>query len=374
MGSPPPSLLAAGQRGDKAGLDTIEDNTKADETTNKKKVVFMGTPDVAALVLNRLLHAASLPDASFEIPAVVSQPGRPRGRHRIAQPSPVETAATSAGVPPERMLLPVKASERAFLDRMREIGPDLCVTAAYGNYLPMSFLSIPRFGTLNIHPSLLPAYRGAAPVQRALQDGVAFTGVSVLYTVKEMDAGPVLAQRRVPVPDDVQAPEFLEQLFDIGTDLLLEQLENVWSSRAAEMAVPQDPSKATHAPKISKEEALLNFNESAVVCHNKVRGFAGWPGTSATFNIVEENARKKTLELKIRRTRVPTDHEGRSNDENGPGTVDVMDTGSMCIRCGENSVLEVLELQAPGKKAVSARDFINGLKGRRIEWAGLQNM
>lgn len=139
-----------------------------EKAKTRSKLRFL---QVAAEVLERLLHAAGQPDASFEICAVVSQPGRPKGRgnKRVPQPSEVEQLAVSSGFSSERILCPEKASEKQFLETLKELSPDLCITAAYGNYLPTKFLAIPRFGTLNIHPSLLPKYRGAAPVQRTLQ-------------------------------------------------------------------------------------------------------------------------------------------------------------------------------------------------------------
>lgn len=224
---------------------------------------------------------------------MVSQPGRPKGRgnKRVPQPSPVEVLAREEGVPEDRIWCPVKAgqvqispivirrasvaareSERVvcagakanFLESLRQLGPDLCLTAAYGNILPQSFLDIPRRGTLNIHPSLLPKYRGAAPVQRALQvgcsaskrhetalicacsfsgedmqDGCRETGVSVAFTVRAMDAGPVVAQEVVAVNLNVQAPELLRHLFARGTQLLLDALPRVWSGEAAKVATPQ---------------------------------------------------------------------------------------------------------------------------------------
>lgn len=156
---------------------------------------------MAALVLKRLLAAAAAADASFEVAAVVTQPARPtgRGNRKVPQPSPVAVAASEAGMPPELVLAPERPGDKAFLETLRGVAPDLCVTAAYGNYLPTAFLEVPPHGTLNIHPSMLPAYRGAAPVQRSLQDGVPVTGVTVLYTVKAMDAGPILAQQKLPV-------------------------------------------------------------------------------------------------------------------------------------------------------------------------------
>jgi len=259
--------------------------------------------------------------------------------------------------------------------------PDLCITAAYGNYLPSKFLRIPKYGTLNIHPSLLPAYRGAAPVQRSLQDGIRLSGATVLYTVKEMDAGPIVAQQKVPIPDDIQAPELLDQLFDIGTDLLLKNLEGVWAGLTEKAATKQDDASATHAPKLTREEGHLNFESPATVCHNKVRGFAGWPGTFHSFRVDSDaggdgKATGEEVELKIIRTRV-----GNNSSGGGGGGGDSMAKDgrydqkivefrgdAMRIVCGDGSVLEVLEVQAPGRKVVAAKDFANGMKGKTLMW------
>ncbi|KAK9842062.1 hypothetical protein WJX81_006621 [Elliptochloris bilobata] len=250
----------------------------------------MGTPEVAAGVLARLLDAAEQPDASFEVAAVVTQParlqgraGRGRGSRKGVQPSPVAALAFERGIAPQRIMAPETARDEAFLKALAALRPDLCVTAAYGNILPYAFLVVPRCGTLNVHPSLLPRYRGAAPVQRALQDGVAETGVSVAFTVKAMDAGPVLAREAMAVDPDMQAPELLEELFARGTRLLLRHLPDVLSERARGMAEPQDEAQASSAPKLAMEEGLLDFREPALTLHNKVRAFAGWPGTRHNF-------------------------------------------------------------------------------------------
>lgn len=359
-----------------------EKETRSQALTKKRKIVFLGTPEVAALVLKKLADASSPSNAmsqniegtgrsaNFEIVGVVSQPGRPRGRSRIAQPSPVEAAAAAMDINSERIFVPEKATDKQFLEKLTQLEPDLCITAAYGNYLPTSFLSIPKFGTLNIHPSLLPRYRGAAPVQRALEDGLSETGVSVLYTVKEMDAGPVLAQKKVQVPEDIQSPELLTQLFEIGTNILIECLDDVWSGKAPDIAIQQDCTQATHAPKLLKDEGLLNFKWSARTCHNKVRAFAGWPGTWADFEMIslDQNS-KEDIRLKIMKTRV-IENCVDEFPQDPVGTVELT-ASSMTIKCGENSRLEVLQVQAPGRKAVKTRDFLNGLKGRSLEWVGL---
>ena len=188
------ACAAAAAAGEEVG-DAVDDVTGCPTPTipghlRKQRLVFLGTPDVAAAALEALFDAAAAPDAAFEVHAVVSQPGRPRGRGRSKTgpppPSPVAAAAAARGLPPARVLCPSKANEEDFLAELRAMAPDLMVTAAYGNYLPRAFLDIPRLGTLNIHPSLLPSFRGAAPVQRALESGTVATGVSVAYTVQAM--------------------------------------------------------------------------------------------------------------------------------------------------------------------------------------------
>ena len=341
---------------------------------SKHRLVFLGTPEVAAGVLEAILDAADAPDASFEVAAVVSQPGRPRGRGRskakdaTPPPSPVAETALARGVPEDRVLCPVKANEPAFLDELRAMAPDLMVTAAYGNFLPQKFLDIPRLGTLNIHPSLLPAYRGAAPVQRALEAGVEVTGVSVAYTVLAMDAGPVLRRATRPLVGDEKHPELLTELFATGTKLLLDALPEVWAGDAAfaKGTTPQEElGEIIHAAKVVPDEAWLNFTDpgvDAATHHNKVRGFAGWPGTKSKFTLRKEGEEEgKEVVLKVITTRVGSD-DGGSDAPSAGGVVEVSKT---CLRvpCAGGGWLEVTELQPPGKKPMRAGDFANGLKG-----------
>lgn len=166
---------------------------------------------------------------------------------------------------------PVPHMQEQFLNALTDLQPDLCVTAAYGNMLPQRFLKLPRYGTLNIHPSLLPRYRGAAPVNRTLENGDAVTGVSVAFTVRACDAGPVLAQEELALCGDEQAPEVLRALFEAGTALLVRSMPLVWSGEAERVKVPQDEAAATHAPKMSKDDAWLDFGRSAADLHNQVR-------------------------------------------------------------------------------------------------------
>lgn len=323
-------------------------------------------------MLKRLVDASKADDSSFEIIGVVTQPGRPRGRRSkgLPVPSPVQTCAQEeCHIPEERIYSPVKATEKEFLDILRDLRPDLCITAAYGNYLPTAFLKIPVFGTLNIHPSLLPAYRGAAPVQRSLQDGLEVTGVTVLYTVKEMDAGPILAQQRYTVSEDIQAPEMLEELFQLGTNVLLEVLPQVWTGEAEMRAWPQNLNGVSHAPKLLREEGELDFLDSAVNCHNKVRAFAGWPGTYHTFELIKDGTEAvEYVEIKIIKTRVREDASKSSTPPVDPRTV-VRTKDALEIVCGDGHVLQILELQTPGKKAAKAQAFINGLVGKTLKFS-----
>jgi methionyl-tRNA formyltransferase len=339
-----------------------------DDGVGKKKVVFLGTPDVAAMVLKDLIDYSRKDNScDWVVSAVVTQPGRPKGRRNkgVPQPSPVQLAAEEYGVPEDMIFCPIKASEGDFINSMKDIGPDLCITAAYGNYLPTSFLSIPKNGTLNIHPSLLPLYRGAAPVQRSLEDGLKRTGVSVLFTVKEMDAGPIVVQTEYDVPDTMQAPELLSVLFKLGTTSLVECLPKVWDGTIVPQE--QDHSKATHAAKLERAQGALDFQHlSAQACHNKVRAFAGWPGTYHSFTFVKDGV-KEMIEVKVLETRVRedclTDAERDALREN---MVLFNGRDAMMVMCADGSILEILRLQSPGKKPAAASAFNNGLTGKTV--------
>ena len=332
----------------------------------------LGTPDVAASALDALLDAADEPDCAWEVHAVVSQPGRPRGRGRSKSgpppPSPVAECALRRGVPEERVLCPVKANEPAFLEALERLEPDLAVTAAYGNFLPSAFLAIPRLGTLNIHPSLLPQFRGAAPVQRALERGVPVTGVTVAYTVLEMDAGPVVRRVERPLDGSEKHVDLLRELFATGAAALLEALPSVWTGEAATLATPQaEFGEPTHAPKVSPEEGVLDFkNETATTLRDKVRGFDGWPGTKGAFLVKKEDAAEdawQEVTLKIITANVFEDASettAAGGDYSGAVT---LTKKTMRVPCANGTWLEVTEVQPPGKKAMDAASYANGLKG-----------
>lgn len=223
----------------------------------RKRVVFLGTPECAARSLELLIAAAADGRGDFELAAVVSQPPARTGRKMRLTNSPVHVTAEEAGLP---VLTPPNAKDEEFLTALADLQPDLCITAAYGCFLPQRFLDMPKFGTLNVHPSLLPLYRGAAPLQRCLEAGDAVGGVTVAFTVLKMDAGPVLRQQTRAMEGDEQFPELLVEMFETGTELLIDALPSVWDGSCQEVLAPQDNEAATGAKKVQKEEAELDLS------------------------------------------------------------------------------------------------------------------
>jgi len=323
-----------------------------------KKIVFLGTPSVAAQTLQTLLKASEEGrGGGFDIAAVVTQPPAPAGRKKKLTPSPVQVLAEENGL---TVLTPEKAKDEDFLESLKDIQPDLCITAAYGQFLPTKFLNIPRFGTLNIHPSLLPKYRGASPVQRALEAGEEVTGVSVLFTVLKMDAGPIVHQDFYTCTGDEKAPFLLEHLFDVGTNSLVDVLPSVWDQTIN--PVEQDETQAVAADKISKADGIIDFHSmGAAEIHNRGRGFAGWPGIQSSFKV---GAAEGLVNIKLITTKIieksPGSRENTSSIE--------LKNDMLEIVCGDGSVLGVLELQPPNKKAMPVKAFWNGLRGESLTW------
>lgn len=311
---------------------------------NRKKVVFLGTPKIAADALKILLQYEQF----IKIILVVSQPPARSSRNGTETPSPVHAFALEKGIP---VLTPENAKDPTFIADLEHLKPDLCITAAYGNYLPKNFLSIPKFGTLNIHPSLLPLYRGAAPVQRTIENGDKLTGVSILLSVAAMDAGPLLAQEKMSLDLEIKAPELLNILFEKGAHLLAKSLSNYFAQSVS--LIEQNHELATKADKIKPEEGLLDFSLPALKIHNKVRAFAGWPGTKAKFLINSDNVEIKIISTKISENSLNLKFGEISFAQN-----------SLFICCGDLNLLEVTELQLLGKKVVTTKDFLNGMKGK----------
>jgi len=359
---------------------STSDDTDDDENANNKtyRIVFLGTPDVAATCLRRLhdssasssqKSATTTTTAHWEIAAVVTQPSKRRKRNKPPEPSPVAKVATELGVPV--LLCPASAKDENFLTYLEtQVRPDLCITAAYGQYLPKRFLQLPRLGTVNVHPSLLPKWRGASPVQRSLEAGDNPVGVSVLYTVSKMDAGPIIAQREREIGEDDTAIEVLPMLFELGTDLLLEALPKLFDGTITmETATPQDDSEATQAAMIDASEAQLRpWEEPARTLHNRLRGFAYWPQTFLNVRVGgdgEEEEEAEPIKLKVLKTRVVEGATGEPTDviRLGPSKKD-----GLYVTCCDGSVLELVQVQPATRKAFPARDFQNGYPGKTIRW------
>ena len=287
------------------------------------------------------------------------------------------------------MFTPEKAKDPEFLDALTTIRPDLCITAAYGNFLPSKFLSIPRLGTLNIHPSLLPKYRGAAPVQRCLENGDNKSGVSIVFTVLKMDAGPILRQIEIPLTGDEKASEFLLNMFKLGTKELLDALPSVIDGTAKSQLRQQIEDDATPADKLSTNEAMVDFSTmNAKVIHNKMRGFSIWPGILlimllitlllslslllllllgiwSTFEIGSEIIRLKIITTKV------LDETSNTNPDHLTQSVTLIKQNKiemLKVTCGDGSSIGITELQPPGKKIMNVRSFINGLRDQPIVW------
>lgn len=315
----------------------------------RKKIIFLGTPAVSAQVLKYIYQKGA---HLFQIVAVVSQPPARTQRSHELIPSPVSQMAYALGI---SVLTPESAKDVDFIETLATLKPDLCLTAAYGQFLPKKFLDIAKYGTINIHPSLLPLYRGASPVQRAIENGDIETGVTLLFSTMVMDAGPMWLQEKYGIDDKIKASELLNVLFLKGAELFV---KNVWQIFTNQYVChEQKHADATYAKKIMKTDGHLDFHQTAQTCHNKVRAFDVWPKTFGDFLIGDL---KK--ELKIITTRVGQNQFGLKEKE-----IFINDTAqTIDICCGDLNILQVVELQEPGKRVMTAKEYMNGLHGRKI--------
>jgi methionyl-tRNA formyltransferase len=299
------------------------------------KIVYFGTPEFAVPTLRRLL------DSHHPVVALVSQPDRPRGRGHRLTPTPTKELAVSRGVP---VLQPERLRDDAFLESIAKLRPDLGVVAAYGKLLPDALIAIPPLGMINVHASLLPKWRGAAPVHRAVIAGDTETGITIMRIVKELDAGDMFATTRRPIGPDETSTEVEQDLGERGAGLLLEVVEQLAAGRARE--TPQDASKATYAPKITKPEGAVDWSLPAERLHNLVRGLQPWPLVSA---------RLRGTRLLIHRTALTT-----ALTPDKPGTIVRAEGERFEAAAGDGRVLRLMVVQPEGRRAMSARDFLAG--------------
>ena len=296
------------------------------------RVVFMGTPDIAATCLKRIL------DDGSDVVAVYTQPDRPKGRGMKMTFSPVKEVALAAEIP---VYQPENFKEEETVQTLRDLKPDVVAVVAYGRILPQSVLDIPQFGCINIHASLLPKYRGSAPYQWAVLDGLKETGVTAMYLVREMDAGDIIDATRTEIGPDETAGELLDRLAVLGAELLVKTLDKIEKGEAT--ATPQDPALASYAPMLDKTMCPIDWNKTAQQVHDHVRGLHPWP--VATANLAGTN-------FKIHATAI-VDGSGT------PGTILGLTKTGLQVACGEGAI-EIRMLQAEGGKRMNASDYFRG--------------
>lgn len=297
------------------------------------RIVFAGTPEFAVPPLRALL------DSPHDICGVYTQPDRPAGRGRKLTPSPVKVLAQESGLP---VFQPETLKDETAQAQLRNLKPDLMVVVAYGLLLPRAVIDIPPLGCINIHASLLPRWRGAAPIQRSILAGDSETGVTIMYIEPRLDAGPMLLKKACPIGPDDTAGDLHDRLSRIGAEALLETLPSIADGTAQPEI--QDESLVTHAVKINKDDAQLDWSRPAAELQCQVRAFNPWP-------VAETVYRDQILRV-WRATVVP---ESRSEI---PGTL-LIDGENLDVVTGHDC-LRLLEIQLPGGKRISARDFING--------------
>jgi methionyl-tRNA formyltransferase len=299
------------------------------------RIVFFGTPAFAVPSLDRLL------ESPHTVTAVVTQPDRPRGRGQKVHPAAVKLRALERGLP---VLQPERLRDQAFLERLRRFAPDLGVVAAYGRILPQVALDLPRLGMVNVHASLLPRWRGAAPVHRAILAGDTRTGVTIMRVVRELDAGPMLAKTPVEILHDETSTALEARLAVVGADLLLETVTRIAEGQAID--TPQDTALVTYAARLERAESEIDWNQPARHIHDRIRGLQPWPLAAARLH----GQRVAFLRSEV------ASADGSPAE---PGTVLSADrTGLVVATCP--GALRLLELQPEGRAPMSATSFLNG--------------
>ena len=296
------------------------------------KIIFMGTPDFAAASLEALI------DSRHEIQAVVTQPDKPKGRKGELTPSPVKVIAKREGI---KVYQPLKVRDEEFVDTLRAYNPDVMVVVAFGQIIPLSILKMPKYGCVNIHGSLLPKYRGAAPIQWAVLDGEKETGITTILMDEGIDTGDILLKKTIKIDTDETSGSLFDKLMALGAETILETLDEL--EKGSLTPIKQGESPTAYAKMLTKAMGLIDFTRPAKELDCFVRGMNPWPSAYTLLS-------GKTLKLwKVR----AVEGSGKA------GSVINIDKESFTIACGEGAI-EVLEVQLEGKKRMSAGDFLKG--------------
>ena len=304
--------------------------------TEKQRIVFAGTPEFARIILAELRQG---PEA---VVGVFTQPDRPAGRGRALQASPVKLEALAAGIP---VFQPESCKTGEALELLRSLAPDLLIVVAYGQILPQAILALPTRGAINVHASLLPAWRGAAPIARAIAAGDKESGVAIMQMEAGLDSGPVLWEERVPIAPDDTAASLHDRLARLGGEALRHALDGLWANRLKPM--PQDAALVTYARKLKKEEALLDWRLPATTLERLVRAFNPSPVAHTLF---------RDKGLRVWQTRVL----GGGGDQ-APGRISAVEKDGVVVTCGEDR-LQLLAVQPAGKGVLSGSDFARGYR------------
>ena len=297
------------------------------------RIVFMGTPEFAVPSLK------ALASAGHDVAAVFTQPDKLQGRRMTLTPPPVKVAAVEKNIP---VFQPKTLKSPEELARIVSLKPDVIVVAAYGKMLPKAILDIPKFGCINIHASLLPKYRGAAPIQAAILNGDAETGVTTMLMAEACDTGDILFQKSTPIGPEENTQQLTGRLAQLGAELLIETLREVEAGNAKPQK--QNDAEASHVSLISKNMSPIDWNHKAQEIHNLIRGLYPWPAASAELN---------GHRIKVYRSRMAGQEYGE------PGLV-VPDTEKFVVCCGGGTALELLEVQSEGGRKMSGSDFLRG--------------
>lgn len=297
------------------------------------RIVFMGTPDFSVPCLQALV------DDGHDVCAVFTQPDKPKGRHGVLSAPPVKELALKYDIP---VYQPDSLKNDEIKSSFASLGADLAIVVAYGKILPEEFLNAPKYGCINMHASLLPKLRGAAPIQWSIINGEKRSGVTAMQMDKGLDTGDILLSESVEIRDDETAQELHDELSVLGAQVMRKTL--LMLQKGVLSPIRQDDSQSTYAPILTKELSAIDWQKSALQIHNQIRGLYPWPGASAVLN-------GKTLKIHSAKLLGKTQGE--------PGEV-VFNDHRLCVACGDGNAVELLVIQAPGKKAMPVTDYLRG--------------